>query len=152
MSYKDRFLIFLNVSIFDTLFLLIERFINLKDLNYLNKLNYFDEMKVKENKSFFLMQFGDTPQLRVLDFLIGFHFFDYPMTEIARESNVSYNSLKVFFPYFIQSGIVCKTRRIGKSDYFKLNLDNQFVKNLIKLDWSLTKRNILPEIKKEIRV
>jgi len=53
-------------------------------------------MKIKENKTFFLMQFGDTPQLRVLDFLIGFHFFDYPLTEIARESNVSYNSLKAF--------------------------------------------------------
>ena len=107
-------------------------------------------MKIKENKSFFLMQFVDTPQLRVLDFLIGFHYFDYPVTEIAKESNVSYNSLKVFFPHFIKSGIVVKTRRVGKSDYFKLNLENQFVKNLIKLDWSLTKRNVLPEIKEEI--
>ena len=96
------------------------------------------------------MQFGDTPQLRVIDFLIDNHFFDYPVTEIARESNVSYNSLKVFFPYFIKSGVVCKTRKIGKSDYFKLNTENQFVKNLIKLDWSLTKRNILPELKEEI--
>ena len=102
-------------------------------------------MKTKENKSFFLMQFGDTPQLRVLDFLIGFHFFDYPVTEIAKESNVSYNSLKSFFPYFIESGIVCKTRKIGKSDYYKLNMENQFVKNLIKLDWSLTKKNVLTE-------
>ena len=109
-----------------------------------------NNMKVKENKSLFLQSFGDTPQLRVLDFLIDNHFFDFPMTEIAKGSNVSYNSLKVFFPYFIQSGIVCKTRKIGKSDYFKLNLDNQFVKNLIKLDWSLTKRNILPEIKEEV--
>ncbi len=102
-------------------------------------------MKIKENKSFFLMQFGDTPQLRVLDFLIGFHFFDYPMTEIAKKSNVSYNSLKVFFPSFIKSGIVIKTRRVGKSDYFKLNMGNSFVKNLVKLDWMLVKKNILPE-------
>lgn len=102
-------------------------------------------MKTKENKSFFLMQFGDTPQLRVLDFLIGFNFFDYPMTEIARNSNVSYNSLKVFFDNFVKSGIVIKTRKIGKSDYYKLNTDNSFVKNLIKLDWNLTKSNILPE-------
>lgn len=103
-------------------------------------------MKIKKNKSFFLMQFGDTPQLRVLDFLIGFHFFDYPMTEIAKGSNVSYNSLKVFFPGLISSGILVKTRKVGKSDYFKLNIDNIFIKNLIKLDWILTKRNILPEI------
>jgi len=117
---------------------------------FIKRCNLNKIMKIKENKSFFLMQFGDTPQLRVLDFLIGFHFFDYPLTEIARESNVSYNSLKAFFPQFIESGIVCKTRRIGKSDYFKLNLDNQFVKNLIKLDWSLTKRNVLPELKEEV--
>ena len=122
----------------------------MSDLDNLNKLKNLSNMKIKENKSFFLMQFGDTPQLRVLDFLIGFHFFDYPITEIARESNVSYNSLKVFFPYFIKSGIVCKTRKIGKSDYFKLNLGNQFIKNLIKLDWSLTKRNILPELNEEV--
>lgn len=102
-------------------------------------------MKIKENKSFFLMNFGDTPQLRVLDFLIGFHFFDYPMTQIARNSNVSYNSIKVFFSQFIESGIVIKTRKIGKSDYFKLNINNDFVKNLVKLDWMLTKKNILPE-------
>ncbi|MEK6897542.1 MAG: hypothetical protein AABW93_03360 [Nanoarchaeota archaeon] len=106
-------------------------------------------MKTKENKTFFLMQFGDTPQLRVLDFLIGFNFFDYPLTEIARNSNVSYNSLKSFFDNFLKSGIVIKTRKIGKSDYYKLNTDNSFVKNLIKLDWNLTKSNLLPELQEK---
>ena len=107
-------------------------------------------MKQKENKSFFLMQFGDTPQLRVLDFLIGFHFFDYPLTQIAKESNVSYNSLKSFFDNFIASGVVIKTRKIGKSDYYKLNIENPFVKNLIKLDWMLVKSNILAEEPKDV--
>jgi predicted transcriptional regulator len=106
-------------------------------------------MKIKENKSFFLMQFGDTPQLRVMDFLIDNHFFDYPLTEIAKEGNVSYNSLKIFFPYFIESGIVIKTRKIGKSDYYKLNMENDFVKNLIKLDWMLTKKNVLGTTKEQ---
>ena len=91
------------------------------------------------------MQFGDTPQLRVLDFLIDNHFFDFPMTEIARESNVSYNSIIIFFENFIKSGIIVKTRKVGKSDYYKLNLENPFVMNLIRLDWSLTKRNVLVE-------
>ncbi len=67
------------------------------------------------------------------------------MTEIARGSNVSYNSLKLFFDKFVQSGILVKTRRIGKSDYYKLNLDNSFVSNLIKLDWVLTKKMLNPE-------
>ena len=91
------------------------------------------------------MQFGDTPQLRVLDFLIENHFFDFPMTEIARESNVSYNSIVTFFSNFIESGIIVKTRKVGKSDYYKMNLDNSFVMNLIRLNWELVKKNVLGE-------
>jgi len=107
-------------------------------------------MKQKQNKSFFLMQFGDTPQLRVLDFLIDNHFFDFPMTEIARESNVSYNSIILFFNDWIKSRILINTRKVGKSDYYKFNLENPFVKNLIKLDWTLTKSNTLLENKEKI--
>jgi len=102
-------------------------------------------MKIKGNKSLFLKQFGDTPQLRVLDFFLDNYSFDFPLTEIARESNVSYNSLKSFFPYFLISRIVIKTRRIGKSDYFKLNLEHQFVKNLMNLDWSLVEESVKGE-------
>jgi hypothetical protein len=104
-------------------------------------------MKIKENKSLFLIQFGDTPQLRVLDFLIENHFFDFPMTEIARESNVSYNSIIIFFDDWIRNGIILPTRKVGKSSYYKLNLENSFIKNLIKLDWILTRRNISAEEK-----
>jgi predicted transcriptional regulator len=100
-------------------------------------------MKQKPNKSLFLEQFGDTPQLRVMDFMIENHFFDFPLTEIARESNVSYNSLKSFINNFLESGFFIRTRRVGKSDYFKLNLENLFVQNLMKLDWNLTKHYTL---------
>ena len=102
-------------------------------------------MKQKENKSIFLSQFGDTPQLRVIDFLIDNFYFDYPLTEIARESNVSYNSLRCFIDDFINNKFLIKTRKVGKSDYYKLNTENLFVKNLIKLDWSLSKSYILKE-------
>jgi len=103
-------------------------------------------MKQKENKSIFLECFGDTPQLRTFDFLIDNHFFDFPMTEIARGANVSYNSLKMFFPTLVESGILVKTRRIGKSDYFKVNIENSFMKNLIKLDWMLVKKDLFKEV------
>jgi len=102
-------------------------------------------MEVKENKSFFLEYFGDTPQLRVMDFLIENHFFDFPMTEIARGANVSYNSLQVFFPKLIDSKMLIPTRKIGKSDYFKLNIEHPFIKKLIQLDWTLTKSAVLGE-------
>jgi len=115
-----------------------------KDL-YMTTTTYYN-MKFKQNKSFFLKQFGDTPQLRVLDFLIDNYSFDFPMTIIAKESNVSYNSIIKFFSNFIDSKIITKTRKVGKSDYYKLNLDNLFVKNLMRLDWILTKNNTLKEL------
>ena len=102
-------------------------------------------MKIKQNRSLFLKHFGDTPRLRVMDFLIDNHMFDFPITELARGSNVSYNSIKLFFSDWIKERIVVKTRRLGKSDYYKLNLENYFVKNLIKLDWVLTKESVLSE-------
>ena len=46
----------------------------------------------------------------------------------------------------VKSEIIFKTRRIGKSDYYKLNLENSFVSNLIKLDWILTKRDVSKKI------
>ncbi|PIN90673.1 hypothetical protein COU57_02700 [Candidatus Pacearchaeota archaeon CG10_big_fil_rev_8_21_14_0_10_32_14] len=102
-------------------------------------------MKSKENKSIFLRQFGDTPQLRVIDFLLDNFSFDFPLTEIARESNVSYNSLKSFIEDFVKNNFIVITRKIGKSNYYKLNTENPFVKNLIKLDWSLSKSFIMKE-------
>lgn len=101
-------------------------------------------MKIKKNKSIFLEYLGDTPKLRVLDFLIDNHFFDSPLTEIARGSNVSYNSLASFIQSWVEKKIIIKTRKIGKSDYYKLNLNNSFIKNIIKLDWSLVKKQAVP--------
>lgn len=102
-------------------------------------------MKIKQDKSVFLEKFGDSPRLRVLDFLIGNHFFDFPITEIAKGSNVSYNSLKSFFFQMIKDGFVIETRRLGKSDFYKLNIENPFIKQLIKIDWLLTEKEIIPK-------
>src|SRR3989344_548499 len=104
----------------------------------------------KENKSAFLEYFGDTPKLRFFDFLIGNHFFDFNMTDMARESRISYNSLKIFFNEFLDKGIIIKTRRVGKSDMYKLNMDNETAKNFIKFAWFLTKQDLGIENKKVV--
>src|SRR3989344_7648037 len=99
-------------------------------------------MKTEENKSAVLEYLGDTPKLRYLDFLIGNHFFDFNMTDMAREAKISYNSLKGFFKEFLEKGIIVKTRRVGKSDMYKLNMDNATVQNFLKFAWFLTKQDL----------
>ncbi|HDK42189.1 MAG TPA: hypothetical protein ENG87_02315, partial [Candidatus Pacearchaeota archaeon] len=109
-------------------------------------------MKTEENKSAFLEYLGDTPKLRFLDFLIGNHFFDFNMTDMAKEANISYNSLKSFFDEFLKKGIIIKTRRVGKSDMYKLDMDNEIAKNFLKFAWFLTKQDLCVENKKTLQM
>ena len=75
--------------------------------------------------------------MKVLDFLITYQLFDYPLTEIAKNSGVSYSTLQTFWNNLERNNIVVKTRRVGKSDLYKLNTKNPAVQQLIKLDWNL---------------
>ncbi len=90
-----------------------------------------------KNETIFTEVFGNNPIIKVLDFLITFQLFDYPLTEIAKNSGVSYSTLQTFWDKLERNNIVIKTRRVGKSDMYKLNTNNPAVKQLIKLDWNL---------------
>ena len=92
-----------------------------------------------KSETVFIEVFGSNPVMKVLDFLITFQLFDYPLTEIAKNSEVSYSTLQTFWKNLEKNNIVIKTRRVGKSDLYKLNTNNPAVKQLIKLDWNLTK-------------
>lgn len=91
------------------------------------------------NESVFVEIFGNNPIIKVLDFLITFQLFDYPLTEIAKNSGVGYSTLQTFWDKLERNNIVIKTRRVGKSDLYKLNTSNPAVKQLLKLDWNLIK-------------
>lgn len=90
-------------------------------------------------KSVFVEYFGDYPLIRVLDFLILGRDMDYSMTEIAKNSNVGWTSFSELWPKLIKKNIVTKTRKIGNAKLFKLNLENTWVKELIKMDKVITK-------------
>ena len=92
-----------------------------------------------KNETIFLEVFGNNPVMKVLDFLITFQLFDYPLTEIAKNAGVSYSTLQTFWDKLERNNIVIKTRRVGKSDLYKLNTNNPAIKQLIKLDWNLIK-------------
>ena len=94
---------------------------------------------IMKNETVFLEVFGSNPIMKVLDFLITFQLFDYSLTEIAKNSEVSYSTLQTFWDKLEKNNIVVKTRRVGKSDLFKININNPAIKQLIKLDWNLIK-------------
>jgi len=92
-----------------------------------------------EEKSAFLEYFGDYPLMRVLDFLIESRGMDYSMTEIAKNSGVGWTAFSEIWPQLIEKNVVKFTRKIGNAKLYKLNLENLWVKELIKIDNLITK-------------
>ena len=91
------------------------------------------------SKSIFREYFGNSPYIKVLDFLIQGQEFDYSMTEIARQSEVGWSAFTIIWKQLIKKEVVKQTRTIGNARLFKLNKENIFVKKLIKFDSELTK-------------
>jgi len=103
-----------------------------------------------ENKTAFLETFGDSPTLRVLDFLIVNEDFDYSMTDIANLSSVGYSTLKLFWNKLERNKIVIQTRIVGKAKMYKLNLTNPIVNKLRDFYWETTKQKVHEKIKEKI--
>lgn len=87
-----------------------------------------------EKESVFIEYFGDCPVLRIIDFLIEDYLFDYSMKDIAKESNVAWNTFKKYFEKLVEHQIVIKTRKVGKSEMFMMNKENLAVQKLFELN------------------
>lgn len=93
-------------------------------------------------ESAFLQTFGDTPINRVLDFLVVYEDFDYPMIEIAQKAGVGYSTLKLFWNELERRKIVVRTRIIGKAKLYKLDTQNMVVQQFKKLYWLTAEKQI----------
>ena len=105
-----------------------------------------------ESKTVFLEIFGDSPILRVLDFLIVNEDFDYSMTDIASLSGVGYSTLKLFWERLESEGIVVKTRIVGKAKMYKLNTANPVIKKFRDFYWETTKHHVHGKIEEGMTV
>ncbi len=76
---------------------------------------------------------GDSPVIRVLDFLIEGRGLDYSLTDIAENANIGWMTLHRIWNNLLRLNIVVPTREIGRAKLFKLNEENPAVEKLIKL-------------------
>ena len=99
-----------------------------------------------EHKTAFLEIFGDSPILRVMDFLVVNEEFDYSMTDIASLSGVGYATLKLFWNRLERGGIVANIRTVGKAKMYKLNMVNPTVRKFRDFYWETTKQKVHEKI------
>lgn len=82
----------------------------------------------------FLHTFGNYPLIRVMDFLIYSRDFDYPITEIAKNADVNFQTLKKLWPQLEQNKIVVVTRTLSGATLYRINTANSIVKKIIELN------------------
>lgn len=92
-----------------------------------------------KQESIFVEYFGDTPMVRILNFLILGKDFDYSMTDIANGSHVGWTSFTKAWNELEKRKVVAHTRNIGRAKLFKLNTQDPTVQKLVKLHWEIIK-------------
>jgi hypothetical protein len=102
----------------------------------------------KELSSFVLVM-GNTPFIRVVDFLLENRPFDYSKTEIARESEVGWSTLHGIWKVLEKAWIVKRTRIVGKAKMYRLDETNPVVRKLIELDAKITDLFVERELRAE---
>jgi len=92
-----------------------------------------------KQESIFVEYFGDTPMVRLLNFLILGKDFDYSMTDIANGSNVGWTSFTRAWKELEKKKAVVHTRNIGRAKLYKLNTNDATIQKIIKLHWEIIK-------------
>ncbi len=92
--------------------------------------------------SVFLKIEGNTVKNRIWNFLIVHSEFDYSMSDIAKNSDVSYSALKIIWKGLVNRKIVVHTRDVGKAKMYKLNRDNPQVEKFINYYWSVVDSSV----------
>jgi hypothetical protein len=85
------------------------------------------------DKSLFIDFMGDSPMIRIMDFLLTERELDFSITDLAENSGIGRATLYRLWDNLIENKIIVHTREIGKAKLFKLNIENGKIKKLIEI-------------------
>lgn len=97
-------------------------------------------MAYKPNETLLLKYLGASPTLRIIDFFLDNPLSDYSKQEIVKNLAMGRVTFFKYWKELERSGAVKITRRIGRATLYKLDRDNEVVKQTIKLDMSLARK------------
>ena len=90
-------------------------------------------MKFQDEPTVFRELFGDTPKVRVLEYLLEGRELDHSLGDIAEGAGINRVTLFRLWPEIEKSKLVSHTRNIGNAKLFKLNIKNSYVKSIAEL-------------------
>ena len=76
---------------------------------------------------------------KILDFMITFSDWDYSITDIGKNSGLSFKTGFDEVKRLESQGILIKTRVVGKAILYKLDTESEHVQDIMKLAWDIAK-------------
>jgi len=90
-----------------------------------------------EDKSVLLEYFGESPTLRILDFLLENRLFDYSKTQIVEGAGIGKATFYKYWDNLEQKGMVKVTRAFGKTRLYKLNEKSPVVRKIMEIELAM---------------
>jgi len=78
--------------------------------------------------------FGDTPQVRLLDFLAANLEFDYTITQMSAFAGLSRPTVYGLVERLAGDGLLVHTRTIGRSRFYRIDRSHPAVRSLLRLE------------------
>ncbi len=85
------------------------------------------------DQSLFIGFMGDSPTIRVFDYLLTERELDFSITDIAKNAAIGRTTLYRIFDNLVTHNIIVPTRIIGKAKLFRLNTQNNKIQKLIEI-------------------
>ncbi len=104
---------------------------------------------MEATKSVFIETFGESPLIKVLDFLLTYQSFDYSKSQVSEEIGISRITMEKIWEKLIKAKIITKTRTVGRAELYRLNKQNPKVKALIELDFKISGAAAREEMEKD---
>ena len=64
------------------------------------------------------------------------------MVEVSKETKTGYSTLKILLPKLVKKDFLKIKKKVGKMNFYELNIKNPVVLRLVQFDWALTKQEI----------
>ena len=100
-------------------------------------------------ESIFLEYLGDSPRMRILEFLIDGRDFDYSLTDLL-EAKVSWGTINSLIPKLLNLQMIKKNRTVGRATLYQLDQNNKTIKKLIQIHDTLIQEK-LNEIENKLK-
>lgn len=81
---------------------------------------------------------GNSPKLRILDYLLDYKLNDFTIKEILEAVGMSKLTFYKYFKDLEELGLVIPSRKIGRATLYKINLENPMVKMMIEYETKLS--------------